>query len=241
MCLIVFAFQQHPDYPLIVAANRDEYYQRPTATAHYWDEQPHIFAGRDLEGQGTWLGINQAGSFAALTNFREGIASAHSGLSRGKLCHDYLARQQLPTGSITQLKQQYAGFNLITGTQDKLSYLSNHHSQANRHPQESALKPGIYGLSNGLLNSAWPKVDDSKKALHKILAAPSCNKLIALMQDDTPAPDSLLPETGVGIEWERRLSSRFIQSEHYGTRCTTALMFHRHGEIEFVEQSYNAK
>ena len=234
MCLIVFAFQQHPDYPLIVAANRDEYYQRPTATAHFWADQPQIFAGRDLEAKGTWLGVNRHGSFAALTNYREGSSNTPMPSSRGQLCHDYLASHQLPNQSPKELQQHYAGFNLITGDIQQLRYLSN------RNDQPQALKPGIYGLSNGLLNSAWPKVTQSKQALQQLLAMPSCENLIQLMQDRTPAPDNQLPKTGIDIQWERLLSSRFIQTEHYGTRCSTALLFSSNGKIEFVEQSYTS-
>ena len=233
MCLIVFALQQHPDYPLIVAANRDEYYQRPTAHAHYWADHPQIFAGRDLQAQGTWLGVNQQGHFAALTNIREGLVQQQYPHSRGQLCRDYLSTGQTPPKK-PQLTANYAGFNLITGSSQGLHYYSNR-------GQPQPLSPGIYGLSNGLLDSPWPKVELAKTALASLIAQPKLqvDELIALLQSRHQATDQQLPDTGVGLAWERLLSSQFIHSPDYGTRCTTALLFHRSGKIEFAEQNHN--
>lgn len=240
MCLITFAFQQHPDYPLIVAANRDEFYQRPTAAAHFWDEQPSIYAGRDREAGGTWMGVNRQGRFAALTNYRQGDASTKSkASSRGQLCQQLLqhsdsTEQILKT--IDQRAHQFSGFNLLAGNSQQLYYSSN------QGVKTTALAPGIYGLSNGLIDSNWPKVAGSKQALAQLLTGkPSCEALLDIMADPVIADDKDLPRTGISLEMERLLSSRFIQSESYGTRCSTAILFHRNGDIEYTEQSFDSR
>lgn len=240
MCLIVFALHQHPDWPLIISANRDEFHPRPTAEAHFWDEQPAIFAGRDLEAGGTWLGINQSGNITALTNYRESTQKAPGNISRGKLCSDYLTGSQSAAAYLQSVKAQalqYAGFNLLCGNAQQLHYYSNRSSAAQQ------LSPGIYGLSNGLLNSPWPKVETSKAKLAKLIKQGDIKSehLIDCLQDRKTPPKHQQPNTGVSPTWEHLLSSPFIVSDNYGTRCTTAVMFHRSGSISFTEQSYNAQ
>lgn len=239
MCLIIVAWQTHPDYPLIVAANRDEYYQRPTSPAELWDETPNaVLAGRDLIAGGTWLGITKTGRFAAVTNYREG-AEQVAPRSRGQLTTDFLhgngsamqyAKQIVAAGD------QYNGFNLLTGNTDELVYCSNRQSAI------QLLAPGIYSLSNALLDSPWPKAVHVKQALtpHLHNDPTAIDQMIHCLQRREPFPDESLPDTGIGIERERTLSPPFIVSAGYGTRCTTVLLRNTQGEIQFVEQSYGS-
>jgi uncharacterized protein with NRDE domain len=237
MCLILLAFQHHPDYPLVVAANRDEFYQRPTLPAHFWQEAPELFAGKDLQAGGTWMGITRNGRFAAVTNYRDSAAAPQPAISRGALCRNFLTTQIDPYQYLTQLHQnhtRYAGFNLLVGSAEQLFYYSN------RQGEISPLSPGIHGLSNGLLNADWPKVESGKNALREILAQNSDPiALQALLLDQQVADDGGLPDTGIGLEAERMLSSRFIQFEGYGTRCTTVLRTDCNGHIDWLEQHFN--
>lgn len=239
MCLILFAFQHHSEYPLIVTANRDEYYQRPSQPAHFWPQQPQIFAGRDLTAGGTWMGINRNNRFAAVTNFRGAHEAPSGALSRGSLCKNFLdssigAVQYLQT--IHQHKNRYAGFNLLVGTIDELFYYSNQQGEI------IPITAGIHGLSNGLLNEPWPKVARGKAELSQRLAnSAEPTHLLSLLQDTNQANDEQLPDTGIGIEKERMLSSRFIQSADYGTRCSTVLTINRHHQAHWLEQHYDHK
>jgi uncharacterized protein with NRDE domain len=235
MCLILFALQQHPDYPLIVIANRDEYYARPTRSAHWWQDSAGIFAGRDLQAQGTWLGVNRNGRFAAVTNVREPGASEPARLSRGNLPHEFLAGDESPESFLTRIKPNadaYAGFNLLIGDPAGLYFYSNR--------QTGVIVPaGIYGISNGLFDEAWPKLTSGKQALASALAsAPTDSALMQILTDNTTAQDHHLPKTGVTIDIERMLSSRFIRSADYGTRACSIVRFDNQNQISFVEQNY---
>jgi uncharacterized protein with NRDE domain len=237
MCLIIVAWQAHPDYPLIVAANRDEYYQRPTLPAQLWDETPGaILAGRDLIAGGTWLGTTKTGRFAAVTNYREG-AEHEAPRSRGQLTTDFLQGRHDPMRYAKQIiadGDQYNGFNLITGDINQLVYCSNRQSTI------KSLPPGIYSLSNALLDSPWPKSIHVKQALTPFIQndPTAIDQMIHCLQRREPFPDEVLPDTGIGIERERTLSPPFIASPGYGTRCTTILLRNTKGETQFVEQSY---
>lgn len=242
MCLIIVAWQHHPEYPLIVAANRDEYYDRPTASAHIWEQPNELLAGRDLTGGGTWLGINNTGKFAAVTNYREGIQETPL-RSRGKLTTGFLDNDM----RINQYAQQcvndgdqYNGFNLLLSEADQLFYCSN------RHPEIVPLPPGVYTLSNHLLDSPWPKSVHVKEALEPLLSSThsiNVDQLIDCLQRRKPFADEHLPDTGVGLELERMLSPPFILSPNplinYGTRCTTVVLKNKAGNTQFVEQSYD--
>jgi uncharacterized protein with NRDE domain len=243
MCLILFAFQSHPQYPLIVAANRDENYARPTRSAHFWQDNPDLYAGKDLEAGGTWMGVTRSGRFCAVTNFREFPKPEHGQegdplLSRGELTANYLLQASSPQNylsKVMQRKNHYAGFNLLAGSHGELHYCSNRMS-ANE-PQ--ALSPGIYGLSNGLLDEPWPKVELGKKALSEVLIESiDPEEILSILLDKSPADDKALPNTGIGIEYERVLSSRFIQAEHYGTRASSVLMISHQGEVIFLEKNF---
>lgn len=241
MCLVLFSLQQHADYPLIVAANRDELYERPTQAAHFWEQYPGLFAGRDLRAGGTWMGITNTGRFAAVTNFREIADPPAVTVSRGELCTHFLSSRLKPEEYLAQLhhkKVRYAGFNLLvgtlSGTTPNLWYYSN------RQQQIIKLPPGIHGLSNGLLNDPWPKVNQGKQALASRLEDSSTPETLLTVLTDTQRPaDDLLPDTGIGLETERILSSRFIQSNAYGTRSSTIMRIDQQGRAEWLEQEFD--
>ena len=233
MCLIVVGWRVHPDFPLIVAANRDEFYARPTEFADFWPESPEIIGGRDLDAGGTWLGITRNGRFAAVTNVRE--PGADKGIrSRGKLTLEFLASRQSAADYAHQLAMgDYSGFNLLLGDSQSLWYCSNR----NALPQE--LGPGTYGLSNHLLDSPWPKLITARLGFAQALGKlPERMALFDVLADDEIVPDSELPSTGVPLEWERRLSAIFVRSADYGTRASTVLTLARNGQIVFEERSF---
>ncbi|MRR36164.1 NRDE family protein [bacterium] len=239
MCLILFALDAHPRYRLVLAANRDEFYDRPTAPAAFRDDAPHILAGRDLQDGGTWCGITTGGRFAAVTNYRDPQAHREGLRSRGKLVADYLRGEMSPDAWLEQLRREgngYNGFNLVFGDGGGLHYFSNHGGLP------STVAPGIHGLSNHLLDTPWPKVTRGKQALAELLTAGgelAPDDLFAILADRTVAPDHLLPDTGVGMERERLLSPLFITSPAYGTRSSTVILIDRNNTCTFVERSFN--
>jgi len=239
VCLIAVAYRCHADYPLIVLGNRDEFYARPTRPAHFWADYPGVFAGRDLQDaqQGTWMGINTNGRFAAVTNFRElDIHEAAGKRSRGELTAHFLTSDiALETyfDTLDESAGAYKGYNLLLWEHGQLVHTSN------RGDSPRQLAPGIYGLSNGVLDAPWPKTLLAKQRLQLALAQPfSTENLLALLRDETPAADDALPDTGIDIESERLLSSCFIRSEHYGTRASTCITINKHGAICFLEQNW---
>lgn len=237
MCLILLAVDTHPDYSLILAANRDEFYDRPTAPAAFWDDAPGVLAGRDLKAGGTWLGIDRLGRLAAVTNYRQGEREADSPRSRGHLVSDYLTGRFDAGAHVARVEGDaalYNGFNLIAGDLNALYYFSN------REGRRRVLKPGVYGLSNHLLDSPWPKVTAGKDNLAALLAGSGelVPSLFALLADRQQASEDLLPRTGVSPEWERLLSSAFIVSAEYGTRSSTVVLVARDGRVVFVERSF---
>ena len=238
MCTLLLAYRAHPRYRLILAANRDEFYRRPTAAAAYWEEAPHLFAGRDLVHGGTWLGITTGGRIAALTNYRDPHAVSKHGPSRGRLVSGFLEGTGGGDAYIEGLRQEdapYSGYNLLVGEKDRLYCYSNRTDQTVR------ITPGIHGLSNHLLNTPWPKVERGKKALARVLGGSrfSTEDLFAVLADTTKPPDDQLPDTGVGLEMERLLSPIFIASESYGTRCSSLLLVDNEGKATFVERSFD--
>ncbi len=239
MCLIVFAYRAHPDFPLIVLANRDEFYDRPTQALAPWSDYPGLYAGRDLLAGGTWLGIHQQGRFAAITNYREGKTASVEGYSRGTLTHAFLTGTADARTYLTELNRTaalYPGFNLILGDASGLFYYSN------RTPGIRKLTPSIYGLSNALLDTPWPKLTRARQALTAQLEqAVSIEALRRPMLDTTQPPPEALPDTGVGEALEQLLSSAFIASETYGTRATSVLLQAKTGETSLYEFSYPEK
>lgn len=242
MCLILLAWNRHPAYRLILAANRDEYHARPTAPAAWWQQPPGILAGRDLAGGGTWCGIDRRGRWAAVTNFRDFRDPAmgrQNAPSRGLLVRDFLASGAGVERGLTAIAVQarnYRPFNLLAGDRQDLAYFGS------REGRIRLLPPGIYGLSNALLDTSWPKVAGGKAALAGLLREGRVTSaaLFALLADRTPAPEADLPDTGVGLERERLLSSRFICSEQYGTRSSTLLLAGKDGRVEFHERRFAA-
>ena len=235
MCLILFALQQHPDYPLIVIANRDEYYARPTQDAHWW-ETGDIFGGRDLQAGGTWLGVNRQGQFAAVTNVREPGPSGSGLKSRGELTRNFLTPSNQPEPYLQQLStndQDYSGFNLLFGSPQKLYFHSN------RRAGSQTVEPGIYGISNGSFDEPWPKLSSGRTALAAQLGSTIDESgLMGILTDNAIAGDHELPDTGVALDIERLLSSRFIRSAEYGTRACTVVMFDNNNRVSFSEQNF---
>ena len=233
MCLIVLAWHHHPDYPLVVAANRDEFYARPSAPAARWDDAPQVIAGRDLEAGGTWLGITENGRFAALTNVRE-PGKPPGKHSRGLLTRDFLAGSANPWDYASALRTaDFSGFNLLLADPQTLVYLSNRDTGPQR------LAAGIYGVSNRLLDTPWPKLAKAKaRFAEAITALPDEEALFALLADDEIVPDHALPDTGVSVEWERLLSAIFVRSETYGTRASTLAWQRRDGQVRLHEKSF---
>jgi len=239
MCLILVAWQQHPSYPLIVAANRDEFYARPTLPAARWQDVPaeateaDIHGGRDLEAGGTWLGYARGGRFAAVTNVRE--PGRPPGLrSRGRLTADFLAGTAAAEDYTCSLVLgDYAGFNLLVSDGEALVYCTN------RGAATMSLEPGIYGLSNHLLDTPWPKLASSKERFAAALGAlPADEAFFALLSDDEIVPDPLLPATGVPLAWERILSAVFVRSPDYGTRASTVLLASKDASATLIERSF---
>lgn len=243
MCLILLANHVFDGFPLVLAANRDEFFERPTASAEYWADAPDILGGRDLAQGGTWLGISRDGRWGAVTNFRDGTPAPAGSRSRGALVAQYLRGDYRAEEYLRQLSATapaYHGFNLLVADASGVHYLSN------RAAEPVGLAPGVYGLSNHLLDTPWPKVASGKRALAALADSAVADRdgsrlagaLFDLLQDRATAPDPDLPETGVSGDWERLLSPMFISAPGYGTRASTVLMIDRAGSVQFHERSF---
>ena len=230
MCLVLFAVGAHPEYPLVVAANRDEFYRRPALPVHHWDEDPRVVAGRDLEADGTWLGISAAGRFAAVTNYSDLVDSAP--LSRGALTASFLTGDMTAEDYASSIHgPSYRGFNLLLWDGYHMVYVSN------KAPMQR-LRPGTYGLSNAALGSEWPKVLRGRSVLQSVLRqTPTSQKLLNLLNDDSVPPDHELPDRGRPLEMERRIAPCFIRGDEYGTRASSSVIF-THEHVSIAEQLY---
>jgi uncharacterized protein with NRDE domain len=238
MCLIFIALQHHPKYKLILAGNRDEFYNRKTAAAQFWNDHPAVLGGRDLEAGGTWLGVSKAGKIAMVTNYRDPQNIDPYAPSRGHLVSDFLIDSSEASQYLTAIStngKRYNGFNLILGSMDELWYYSNYGQGVEK------LAAGFHGLSNHLLDTSWPKVLRGKEKLKPILAKREINpeELFEVLYDDQRAADDLLPTTGLPQDRERALSSMFIKTEGYGSRCSTVILVDRNNEVTFSERVYN--
>ncbi len=238
MCLIFFSVEEHPRYKLILAGNRDEFHQRRTAPADYWPDVPHVLAGRDLEANGTWLGVSRKGRISLLTNYRDPMNINPSAPSRGHLVSDFLVGDRHAKDYLLEVEKrgrEYNGFNLLVGTPDQLWYYSNYGGDV------QPIAPGLHGLSNHLLNTPWPKVERGKMLLAPVLEQETIipEQLFDLLYDEQQAPDNSLPDTGVGLDRERVLSSMFIKSPNYGSRCSTVLLVDRNNQVQFAERVYD--
>jgi uncharacterized protein with NRDE domain len=238
MCLIFLSLHNHPNYKLIVAANRDEFYNRKTAPAHYWKNHPTLLGGRDLEASGTWMGMTTSGRISMLTNYRNPQNINPNAPSRGQLVSDYLIGDISGDEYLKKISvhgKEYNGFNLINGSVDELYYYSNYAEGIQQ------IKPGLYGLSNHLLDTNWPKVERGKEKLNPILAQSKINpeELFDFLYDDQRAPDTNLPNTGLSLERERALSPMFIKTDNYGSRCSTVILVDQSNRVQFVERVYD--
>ncbi|MFZ0135021.1 MAG: NRDE family protein [Desulfobacterales bacterium] len=241
MCLILIAYDTQPGYRLILAANRDEFYLRPTAPLATWADAPKVYGGRDIEAGGTWLGVSRTGRLAALTNYRDPARQLPQAPSRGLLISRFLTGDDpAPTylQKVTSAARGYNGFNLLAGDRTGLWYFSN------RGRDIARLRPGLYGVSNHLIDTPWPKVSKGKKRLKALLqrsAGWDVEDLFALLTDRVVAPDGDLPDTGVGLAWERTLSPLFITSPNYGTRSSTVLLIETSGTVTFAERTFTVE
>lgn len=223
---------------MIIAANRDESYDRPTAPAHFWEDEPTILAGRDLLQMGTWLGITKQGRFAALTNYRGAKATKAGKISRGKIVSNFLASNATPPDYLEHLhqnKRKYEGFNVLLGNHERLYYYSN------MEMKQRKLSSGTHGLSNHLLNTPWPKVSKGKQMLnHYVMGQKEINTdiLLEILANNKQAQDQHLPHTGVGLELEKKLSPLFIKTPNYGTRSSSVLFVDNNNQLTFAERTY---
>jgi uncharacterized protein with NRDE domain len=239
MCLILFGFRAHRHFPLVVAANRDEHYSRPAAAAGFWADYPDIYAGRDLEKGGTWMGINTNGRFAAITNYREGLSGPAAPRSRGELVSGFLISNATAPDFFSKAAQSandYNPFSMIAGNLDALSFYSN------RSNGVTPITPGMHGLSNHLLDTPWPKVVTGTAAVAatRDLDDPDAISamLFAMLAEHKSAQDLELPDTGISRQRERELSPPFISGEHYGTRTSTVLLVHASGDVFVHEKRF---
>lgn len=238
MCLIFISVDQHPSYKLLVAGNRDEFYNRPTQPADYWPDNANILGGRDLEAGGTWLGATTTGRIAMLTNYRDPKNIDPAAPTRGRLVADYLEGSQAADAYLHQINAsgiRYNGFNLLAGSADRLYYYSNYHRDI------ELLLPGFYGISNKLLETPWPKVVKGKQKIGPAFSRSSLdvNEIFGLLYDDVTAPIEQLPDTGLPRDRERALSSMFIKAGNYGSRCSTVIAVDRDDNWLFAERTYD--
>jgi len=238
MCLINFQLHDHDQYKFVLAANRDEFYERPTSRVHFWNDNENILAGRDLMQMGTWLGITKDGRFAALTNYRDLPEETEGKISRGAIVHDFLATDAYPhefLESIRSKRNDFNGFNILVGHADELYYYSNIQNEIINVPF------GTHSLSNHLLNTPWPKVVKGKTRLEKYLKTHSTvhpHDLFNMLSDSELAKDDELPDTGIGLDFERQLSPLFIKTTGYGTRSSTVLLVDHNNKVTFIERTY---
>ena len=235
MCLITLAYKAHPKYKFILAANRDEFYARPTSPVDWWEDHSEILGGRDLQAQGTWMAMNKSGRFAAVTNYRDIKNIRSDAQSRGDLPVNFLldnGSTESYASAVYKTGNNYNGFNLLV-LNEELAHVSNYDDHVN------VLQPGIYGVSNALLDTPWPKVTKAKRNFSELIQTDfQLEDLIEIMQDDSTAPDELLPETGLDYIREKALSAMCIRTPDYGTCCSTAITIDYDGEVRFMEKSY---
>lgn len=238
MCLIFLSLNAHPDYKLIIAGNRDEFYQRQTSPAHFWEDHPDLLAGRDLEAGGTWMGITKKGKISLVTNYRDLYNLKPDAPSRGHLVTNFLLNGDQPgeyLNAIAETGSVYNGFNLIVGYPDELHYYSNYKNGVEKIPD------GVHGLSNHLLNTPWPKVERGLVKFKTLINASKvdASTLFEALYDEQLASDDQLPDTGIGLERERMLSSMFIKSPGYGSRSSSIITVDRNNKVLFSERVYD--
>lgn len=237
MCILFTAYNSHPDYPLIVAANRDEFFARPTKEAHFWQDEPLILAGRDLEQLGTWLGVTKTGRFAAVTNYRDLNQNLEDKQSRGHIVRNFLTSETTPSEYLQRLQQKrndFPGFNVLVADEQSFYYYSNVENEIKK------ITAGVHGLSNHLLNTPWPKIEKGKQQLQTLVENNEVDSrsLFQLLADKEQAAQQSLPNTGLSTDMEKQLSSIFIDTDSYGTRCSTVVLFDKNGTVTFRERTF---
>ena len=240
MCLILFSVNHHPKYKFILAANRDEFFNRPTEFADFWKNDNNVLGGLDLSSGGTWLGLTKTGRFAAITNYRDGIQENKLSRSRGDLSKSFLQDSspvQSNLSKISSERNKYNGFNILLSHNGFSSIF--HYSNINNQTLE--IKPGIHGLSNAYLDTPWPKADEGKRKLADIISKETFNseELIQLLTDKKEADDAFLPQTNISYDLEKKLSPIFISMNGYGTRCSTVILIDYENNVQFLEISYD--
>ena len=236
MCLIVLSLGQHPEYSLILAANRDEFHARPTKEAHWWPDKPDVVGGRDLQAGGTWLALHRNGRFATVTNYRDAQPPSPKHRSRGYLVTDFLESGLAPSAYLDTVDEDaYAGFNLIVGDADEVAYLSN------REDGSRILGTGTYGLSNALLDGPWHKVESSKKKFSALLDSDGANEtgLMRLMNDRDKAPVAEIETGRLDFKTAHAITAPFIVMPDYGTRCTTVVLADNDGKWRITERRFD--
>lgn len=247
MCILFIANKIRKDYPLIIAANRDEFYARPTSPSQFWEEHPHMLAGRDLEANGTWMGVTRNGKFAALTNVRQPNDIKPNAVSRGELVVNWLSNStgdSLSTyaSTLQNTRTQYNGYNLVFGqlTSCRDSKLTVYNNVTN---EQHSIEDGVIGLSNADVVTPWPKVMQGVNALTEYTKSTQTidtEALFSILRQDNKAADEALPNTGIGYEWEKALSSIFIQTPEYGTRTSTLLLVDSKNTVTWLERQFSA-
>lgn len=240
MCLVLLNHKEHPVYPLIVAANRDEWYDRPAAPAHIWEQPLGMVAGKDLTAGGTWLGLSPSGRFAALTNVRRpDVPPPDGALSRGRIVKELLDETkpwEETLESLASNPNRYPLYNVVAGIPGRLVYETNQVPGSFRE-----IPPGTHGLSNAMLDTPWPKVERGIELLSRF-AEDVCpinpDDLFDVLSEAEPFPEEQLPNTGVGPELEQSLSPLFIRMNGYGTRCQTVILIDRDGRATFIERTF---
>lgn len=240
MCILFIAVNQSQEFPLVIAANRDEFHARPTEKSGFWENHQHVLAGRDLQANGTWMGVTRNGKMAALTNIRAPETIKTDAISRGELVADWLIDETLEQNTyVEQLRENrhhYNGYNLVYGDIQSLAVYNNFEDSHAR------LTSGVYGLSNANLTTPWPKVTKGIESLTGYVSHTDkldTEALFAMLKDEAKASDTSLPNTGIGYEWEKRLSSIFIQSPEYGTRTSTLLLVDKHQHMHWYERTFD--
>ena len=240
MCLILFSYKNTPQYKLILISNRDEFHNRLTKPLNFWENNPDIISGIDMVGSGTWLGLNKNGRFAALTNYRDPLSIKANAPTRGDIVRNFLESNIDPKTYLIEIQKnnpkKYNGFNLLAGDLNSMYYTSN------RINNVLNIEPGLYGLSNSLLNVSWPKLEKGKKELNRVISKNSKfsnEELFNILTDKTRPPENELPDTGIGLEWEKMLSSIFIQNPIYGTRSSSIILIDYENKARFIERTYD--
>ena len=242
MCILFIAVDQSQEFPLVIAANRDEFHARPTAVSGFWNNHPHVLAGHDLQAHGTWMGVTRNGKVAALTNIRAPETIKTDAISRGGLVADWLIDEAMKQPTYLNVlranRHKYNGYNLVYGDVKSLAVYNNFEDT------HATLTQGVYGLSNANLTTPWPKVTKGIASLTDYVSQNNqldTEALFAIIKDEDKASDHTLPNTGIGYEWEKRLSSIFIQSPEYGTRTSTLLLVNSHQQIHWYERTFNTR